>query len=89
MPTTTPPRPHAGESLQDSIEYFFSFPNFLSAEYARILAGGLLASSILACRSQVKPQHFTDVKIIDLLIWAYVDLLNKGGLIDGRSVPLS
>jgi hypothetical protein len=76
----------ADRPLQDRIDDLVSFHTFLSAEYARILATGLLTSSILAFRSQFKLQHFTDQKIIDTLIWAYVALVNEGGLIDGRIV---
>jgi hypothetical protein len=78
--------PDSDRPLQDRINGLVAFHDFLSAEYARVLANGLLASSLLAFRSQFEPQHFTDVKIIDLLIWAYVDLLNKGGLMEGRIV---
>ncbi len=66
--------------LEDRIRKLVSFHDFLSAEFARVLAGGLLAKSILAFRSRFMPQCFTDERIIDALIWAYVDLLKRGAL---------
>ncbi|MGD1069673.1 MAG: hypothetical protein ABSB15_05990 [Bryobacteraceae bacterium] len=73
-------------ALQDRIDHLLSFQNFLSAEYKRILENGFLASSIQAFRSKFNPQHFTDVKIVDLLIWAWAKVLNQGGLIERRIV---
>jgi hypothetical protein len=74
--------PESTLPVQQRVSDLVGFHDFLSSEYARILANGLLARSILAFRSQYRQQHFTDVKVIDLLIWAYVDLLNRKGLIN-------
>ena len=87
QPLTKRPAKRSDEEwLQDRTSDLIVFYNFLSDEYTRVLANGLLAKSIRAFRSKFNPKHFTDVRIIDLLIWTYVEVLNKRGLIDGRIV---
>jgi len=78
--------PDSGRPLEGRITELVAFHDFLCKEYERVLANGLLAESIQAFRSQFNPQHFTEEKIIDSLIWAYVGLLNNGGLTEGRIV---
>jgi hypothetical protein len=63
-----------------------AFHGFLTQEYARVLNGGLLASAIQEFRLRLNPQHFTDEKIVDSLIWAFVALLRKGALPKGQIV---
>ncbi|MCL5278804.1 MAG: hypothetical protein M1376_02725 [Planctomycetes bacterium] len=47
--------------------------NFLVREYDRIIKNGLLCHSIHRFREELHPdEKFTDVKIIDSLIWAFV-----------------
>jgi hypothetical protein len=46
----------------------------------------LLAGSIKEFRLQLTPQHFTDEKIVDSLIWAFVKLLGKGALLKSQIV---
>ncbi len=72
--------PSLNLGAQQRIDCFIAFYDFLSREYARVLQEGLLAGAIQAFRDRFNSQHFTDEKIIDLLIWAFVTLLNKGGL---------
>lgn len=55
------------------ITAYIQFHQFLIAEYNRVLNEGLLAASIEAFRHHLNPQHFTDIKIIDSLIWACVN----------------
>ncbi len=69
--------------LQQRINECLQFHQFLINEYNRILDQGLLAQSIQAFRNRFNPQHFTDIKVIDSLIWAFVSLLRNGGGIDG------
>jgi len=51
-----------------------------------VLNGGLLATAIQEFRLKLNPQHFTDEKIVDSLIWAFVGLLRKGALPKGQIV---
>jgi len=44
----------------------------------------LLAPAIRHFRIEFDPQHFTDEKVIDSLIWGYVSLLRNGGIINGH-----
>lgn len=49
----------------------------------RVLKHNLLALAIKCFRQTLKPQHFTDEKVIDSLIWAYVATLWDGGVTKG------
>lgn len=53
---------------------------FLIDEYNRILNEGLLAPSIQAFRQHFNPQHFTDIKVIDSLIWAFINYQRRFGM---------
>jgi hypothetical protein len=59
------------------IAAYVHFHQFLIAEYNRVLNEGLLAPSIQAFRQHLAPQHFTDIKIIDSLIWAFIKLRRR------------
>ncbi len=67
-------------SLKQRIGRFLDFHTFLMQEYRRVLEQGLLTVAIQEFRRQFNPQHITDEKIIDSLIWAFVTLLNEGGI---------
>ncbi len=79
-PTTSAPDPERRTS-----EYL-DFYQFLTSEYARVLQNGLLRRSIEEFRHRLKPQHFTDEKIIDSLIWGFVKLLRNGALSNRRII---
>lgn len=49
----------------------------LQSEFARIIQQGLLASSISHFRTILAPSSFTDIKVIDSLLWAWVDFLQS------------
>jgi hypothetical protein len=66
--------------LDDRIGCLVGFHGFLVQEYARVLNAGLLKTAIHAFRQQLNPQHFTDEKCIDSLLWAFVTLLEEGGV---------
>lgn len=68
-------------SLQQRVNRFVDFHAFLIDEYRRVLSEGLLARSIEAFRQRFRPKHFTDVKVIDSLIWAFTNLSESGGLV--------
>lgn len=59
------------------------FHAFLQSEYDRVLKHHLLAQAITCFRQTLKPQHFTDEKVVDSLIWAYVATLWDGGITKG------
>lgn len=66
---------------QDRIDKFLEFYAFLIEEYGRVIERGLLTAAIQEFRHQFNPQHITEEKIIDSLIWAFVTLLNEGALL--------
>ena len=63
-----------------------AFYEFLTEEYERILQNNLLAASIQHFRNHFNPQHFSDQKVIDSLLWAYVIKLQAGGIITGTII---
>jgi hypothetical protein len=65
---------------------YLRFHAFLITEYGRVLQRGLLSHPMQAFRQRFaqQQQHFTDEKIIDVLIWAYAGLLRRWALINGR-----
>ncbi len=71
-------------SLARRVEDLVEFHGFLEREYQRILKKKLLARSIAEFRGKFSPRHFTDEKIIDSLLWAFVSLLKRGGLTSGQ-----
>lgn len=57
----------------ERISGYVQFHQFLINEYNRVLNEGLLMPSIQAFRHHFNPHHFTDKKIIDSLIWAFIN----------------
>lgn len=58
--------------------------NFLVKEYNRILTNNLLSDSITFMRGKFElNEAITDIKIIDSIIWSFVNYLRKGGIEDG------
>ncbi len=78
--------PNSKRPLQERIARFCAFHAFLIQEYQRVLQNGLLASSIRTFRQKFSLQNFTDEKVIDSLIWAYVVLLQDGALTKGQVI---
>jgi hypothetical protein len=66
-----------GES-EERLAKLTRFYEFLKAEYARVLKDGLLDKSIQEVRHSFPNSKLTDEKIIDSLIWAFINLLHKG-----------
>ena len=60
-----------GEGKQ-RITKFLAFHDFLIREYARVLKNGLLAGAIQEFRLGLRPRHYTDEKVVDSLLWAFV-----------------
>jgi len=63
--------PGYGLTVQQRVAQFMRFYQFLVVEYERVLDEGLLQESIWAFRQHLHPRHFTDIKVIDSLIWAW------------------
>lgn len=78
--------PKSSLPIQVRLQSLAAFLGFLHNEYARVLANGLLSHSIADFRAQFNPLTFTDEKIIDSLIWAFVAELLNGGVAGGRIV---
>lgn len=70
-------------ALPQRVAALVMFHNYLGQEYQRICANNLLAVSIQAFRQRFNPHHFTEEKVIDSLIWAFVALLRDGGITNG------
>jgi hypothetical protein len=64
--------------LRQRIKGLIVFHNFLIREYARVIGSGQLTSAIDAFRQQFNPQLHGNVKIIDWLIWKFVELADSG-----------
>ncbi|MEW6068253.1 MAG: hypothetical protein AB1610_08185 [Nitrospirota bacterium] len=62
--------PNSNLPVQQRIACFIEFHQYLVNEYNRVLQEGLLTVSIHAFRQHFHPQYFTDIKVIDSLIWA-------------------
>ena len=67
----------AKEDVEGRIGEYVSFYKFLIEEYKRVLDNGLLAKAIELFRHNCTVHHWTDEKIIDSLIWAFVPLLRN------------
>lgn len=76
--------PKDPNDFQRRISKFVTFHDFLKQEYSRVLQYNLLATAIQEFRSRLTPKHFTDEKVVDSLIWAFVAHLWKGGLQKGQ-----
>jgi len=72
--------------LGQRISALSGFHAYLEQEYRRVLANKLLAPAITAFRQKFVPSAFTDEKVIDSLIRAFVALLRNGGLKSGQIV---
>jgi len=62
---------------QKKIFVYLEFHNFLVEETARIRKDDLVKPAIAEFRSHFIPKCCSDQKIIDSLIWSFVDLLHK------------
>ena len=68
------------QPLEERVGHLLDFHGFLVQEYERVLNNGILRIAIQTFRQHFSPEHFTDEKCIDSLLWAFVRLLEKGGL---------
>ena len=72
--------PNRDFPIIERIREYVRFHRFLINEYNRILNEGLLAPSIQSFRQYFNPQHFTDIKVIDSLIWAFMNYQRGFGM---------
>ena len=73
--------PERGATFDDRLKNRMESYRFLIEEYRRVLTGELLATSIAAFRSRFTlAEAFTDMKIIDTLIWRFAAMLSGGAL---------
>jgi hypothetical protein len=63
-------KPSYSVTVKQRIASLIGFHKYLVHEYDRVLQEGLVTKSIQAFRERFKPQYFTDIKVIDSLIWA-------------------
>jgi hypothetical protein len=71
-------------SFDEKLSNMLSNYQFLSQEYQRVLNQGILSESINSFRERFDvDEQYTDIKIIDSLIWKFVTLLNDGALRTG------
>ncbi len=62
-------RPDSQISAERRINMYIRFYEFLKAEYQKVLDSKILDESIKSFRVSFQPKNFTDIKIIDSLIW--------------------
>ena len=72
--------PNTRNNKKTRIEELLTFYNFLQTEYLRIQQEGLLKDSIHLFREHFSPKHFTDAKVIDSLLWAFINFMYDGAL---------
>lgn len=65
------------KTFESRVSELLEFHEFLTEEYARVLRDGLLANSIQEFRSLHSATCWTDEKIIDSLVWAFVKRLHQ------------
>lgn len=75
-------KPPTSGDIADRIDKLIRFYNSLKQEYERVRNEEILNPAIHAFRQRFNPQHFTEEKIIDSLIWA--SYLDQGGLLDAE-----
>jgi hypothetical protein len=69
--------PPTDSDYQVRIAALTNFYEYLIEEYARVLNDGLLTTSIERFRREYSGESWTDEKIIDSLIWAFVRCLHS------------
>jgi len=67
----------AAKSPQQNLSGMQSFYARLQQEYTRVLNAHLLGPAISAFRQVLTPGSFSDTKIIDSLIWGFLDLARQ------------
>ena len=78
--------PTSGGPFDERLAKLLGFHRFLEREYARVLQNGLLRPSIDQLRRQQQlDSTIPDERIIDWLIWGWVELLRRGAQLRGTA----
>lgn len=78
------PKPPEKASYPDKLAHYMTSYNFLVQEYDRVIANRLLDPAIAAFRHQFPSAvHHSTVKVIDWLIWRFVDMATSGSFLSG------
>ena len=81
------PAKRANESTDNNLARLVESYEFLIAEYARVLRNGLLSTSIDRFRHKFSlGSVYTDIKIIDTLIWRFVSFMKDGATRTGKVI---
>lgn len=72
------PEARQGQEFNIRLNNYLQSYNFLRQEYDRVIRENLLEHSIGTFRCEFQTEHFTDIKIIDSLIWSFVNLARQG-----------
>jgi hypothetical protein len=78
--------PPTAAPLAERIASCVAVHAFLQMEYQRIIDRHLLAPAIAAFRAHLHAPHWTDQKVIDSLIWAFMAALLGNGVLQGQIV---
>jgi hypothetical protein len=76
--------PSSDRPVPERIGGLTAFHAFLEVEYRRVLNGRQLSTAIDAFRQRFDPEQHTDEKIVDWLIWTFVNLVDGGALLNGQ-----
>ncbi len=75
------------QNVETKLQRLLASYRFLVSEYARVLNEGILAPSIARFRDRYSlGQEYSDVKVIDTLLWTFVGFLKKGAIRAGAVV---
>jgi len=72
--------PKRTKDAKERISGLAGFHDFLTNEYCRIISDGLLSPAIKQFRRKLQPKTFTDQKVVDSLLWAFVSMQKGNGL---------
>lgn len=75
---------NGNKSLKERLPDLSNFYLFLNTEYDRILNDGLLELAINKFRGALLPKFFSDQKVIDSLLWAFLSMQKGHGLSDKK-----
>lgn len=76
-------RKPSNKSIDTRIDNHLKQYEFLKEEYKRILDEDLLETSITEFKKKFN-KNFSDIKIVDTLLWRYVGFCRSGAFVDGR-----
>lgn len=78
------PTPDGSLDFDGRLAAYMASYTFLKAEYRRVIAASLLAPAMSAFRRAFPVCGQSDVKVIDSLIWRFVDMADSGAFQSGH-----